>query len=203
MVRVSFPGDGRTWSLLVAKEAAPAWELFADLMVKHNYLFLETAGGTYNCRKIAGTNVYSLHSYGTALDLNPSKNPNGKPLRHNYPLAFIKAVEAEKALDGTPLFRWGGRWTTPDAMHWEVNCKPSAIPPYEEDDMAALQVIDIQKALNKAGQKGATGKVLSEDDIYGPNTEFALVNGLKNIAAGGVTAAQLAAHAANPDAHHD
>jgi hypothetical protein len=88
-------------------------------------------------------------------------------------------------------------------MHWEVNCKPSAIPPFEEDDMAALQVIDIQKALNKAGQKGATGKVLSEDDIYGPNTEFALVNGLKNIAAGGVTAAQLAAHAANPDAHHD
>jgi len=138
MVRVPFPGSGRTWDLLVAAEAAPAWRLFADLMVKHNYLFLETAGGTYNCRKIAGTNSWSLHSYGTAVDLNPKKNPYGKPLRHNFPQAFINEVLAQKALDGTPLFRWGGSWATPDAMHWEINCKPSAIPPYQgggEDQM--------------------------------------------------------------------
>jgi len=113
MVRVSFPGNGKTWDLLVAAEAAPAWRLFADLMRKHGYLFLETAGGTYNCRKIAGTNSWSLHSYGTAIDLNPSKNPFKKPLTHNYPQAFITDVLIQKALDGNPLFRWGGAWSTP------------------------------------------------------------------------------------------
>lgn len=172
MVRVGFPGSGKTWDLLVASAAAPAWRVFADLMVKHGYLFLETAGGTYNCRKIAGTNSWSLHSYGTALDLNPSKNPYKKPLTHNYPQAFINDVLAQKALDGTPLFRWGGSWTTPDAMHWEINCKPSQIPPYEGEDMTEI-VEDIQKNLNAAGFKGANGKVLTVDGIWGTNTSFA------------------------------
>jgi hypothetical protein len=172
MVRVDFPGSDKVWSLLVASEAAPAWRLFADLMTKHNYLFLETAGGTYNCRLIAGTSSYSLHSYGTAVDLNPSKNPFGKPLRHNYPQAFINDVLAQKAKDGTPLFRWGGGWATPDAMHWEINCAPAQVPPYEGEDMTEI-VMDIQKNLNAAGFKGANGLVLTVDGIWGANTAFA------------------------------
>ena len=134
MVRVPFPGVGRTWSLLVAEEASPAWQMFIALMIKHRYYFIEIAGGTYHCRKIAGKNSWSLHSYGTAVDLNPKKNPYKKPLTHNYPQAFINDVLALKATDGTPLFRWGGTWRTPDAMHWEINCKPSAIPKYTGDE---------------------------------------------------------------------
>ena len=154
MVRVPFPGNGRTWDLLVAAEAAPAWYMFIAMMLKHNYLFLETAGGTYVCRTIGGTNVWSLHSYGTAVDLNPSKNPFKKPLTHNYPQGFINDVLALKATDGTPLFRWGGSWSTPDAMHWEVNCPPSAIPQYtpEEYEMRkgdkGLAVAEVQHALD-------------------------------------------------------
>ena len=48
------------------------------------YYFLESAGGTYNCRMIAGTQVYSLHSYGLALDLNPSKNPHKSAADHGH-----------------------------------------------------------------------------------------------------------------------
>lgn len=173
MVRVGFPGDGRTWELLVAAEAKPAWEHFSDIMSEHGYLFRESAGGTYNCRKIAGTDLYSLHSYGTALDLNPSKNPYGKPLRHNYPQAFITDVLALNATDGTPLFRWGGLWNTPDAMHWEVNCRPSAIPPYEGDNVEEL-VKALQTALNAGGFKGANGQSLVVDGLLGPNTQHAL-----------------------------
>ena len=126
MVRVAFPGDGRTWDLLVAAEAKPLWERFAELMTEHGYLFRESAGGTYNCRRISGSLSYSLHSYGTAIDLNPSKNPYKSPLTHDYPEAFIDAVLAEQA-NGKQAFRWGGRWRTPDAMHWEINVAPADI----------------------------------------------------------------------------
>ena len=47
-----------------------------------------------------------------------------------------------------------------------------------EDDMAALQVIDLQKALNQAGVTDHEGKRLAEDDKYGPRTHSALVKGL-------------------------
>jgi hypothetical protein len=50
----------------------------------------------------------------------------------------------------------------------------------EEENMAAMQVIDIQIALNMAEQLGANGKVLVEDDIYGRNTAFALARGFQN-----------------------
>lgn len=173
MVRVGFPGNGKVWDLLVAEQAAPAWERFSDLMTEHVYLFRELAGGTYNCRPIAGTSVYSLHSYGTAIDLNPSKNPNGKPLRHDYPQAFIADVLALDALDGTPLFRWGGVWATPDSMHWEINCPPSAIPPYQGDNVEEL-IKGIQIALNAGGFKGANGLALTVDGVWGANTQFAL-----------------------------
>jgi len=173
MKRVSFPGNGKVWNLLVAEEAVPAWEHFSDLMTKHAYLFRETAGGTYKCRLIAGTNVYSLHSYGIAIDLNPSKNPNGKPLRHDYPQAFINDVLGLDALDGTPLFRWGGAWVTPDSMHWEVNCPPSQVPPYQGDNVEEL-IKGIQIALNAGGFKGANGSSLTVDGIWGPNTQHAL-----------------------------
>lgn len=133
MVRVAFPGQGRVWNLLVADESAPVWEDFAAIMVKHNYLFLESAGGTYNCRKIAGSDKWSLHAYGVALDLNPRKNPFGSPLRHNYPQAFIDDVLAHRS-SGHQTFMWGGTWSTPDAMHWQLNVPPGDI----EDEMAIL-----------------------------------------------------------------
>lgn len=41
--------------------------------------------------------------------------------------------------------------------------------------MASLTVIELQKALNKAGAKDYEGKTLKEDDVYGPRTESAWV----------------------------
>ena len=125
-MKLEFPGDGRTWNLPVAVGAVPLWEQFAQLMTDHDYLFHESAGGTYNCRRISGSIKYSLHSYGTAIDLNPRKNPYKRPLTHDYPQAFIDAVLDLKA-NGKQAFRWGGSWRKPDAMHWEINVAPSDI----------------------------------------------------------------------------
>jgi hypothetical protein len=59
-------------------------------------------------------------------------------------------------------------------------------------DMTAMQAIDIQKALNVAKQRGRDGKVLAEDDIYGPNTAFALANGFRVIVSAGEPLAEMA-----------
>lgn len=118
MVRHPFPGVSSNWELLVADVTVPAWQVFTDLMTKHGYLFREVAGGTYNCRNIAGTNLKSLHSYGIAVDLNPSKNPFGTTTT-DMPKAFTDAV-----LD-TGLFRWGMDFTDP--MHWEIDVSPETL----------------------------------------------------------------------------
>lgn len=118
MSTVAFPGDGREWDLLVADAAVPAFEVFADLMRSHNYLFRESAGGTYNCRKISGSEKWSLHSFGIAIDLNPSVNPYGTQT-HDYPQGFIDDVLA------TGWFKWGISFDDP--MHWEIDVPPSNI----------------------------------------------------------------------------
>lgn len=182
MVRVGFPGVDRTWNLLVADKSAPIWEQFAAVMRKHNYLLRETASGSYNCRKInlpsGTTNLWSLHSYGIAVDLNPSKNPYKKPLTHNYPAAFIRDVEAIRT-NGKQAIQWGGRWSTPDAMHWQINVAPHDIPqPVGDDEMSLKRgakgpaVTKLQAGL-LAEKPGCLPKYGADGD-YGTETETAV-----------------------------
>jgi hypothetical protein len=123
--KVIFPGEGRTWSLSVARESAPIWSAVSQIMSSEPYLFRETAGGTYNCRPP------SLHAYALALDLNPSKNPmKPPPLVYDYPESFITRMEGITA-NGHQALTWGGRWPAsnpPDTMHWQVN-----VPPWDCD----------------------------------------------------------------------
>lgn len=132
--RVAFPGAGREWNLLVADKTVPLWEAFTGIMRNHNYLFRESAGGSYNCRKIANTDSWSLHAYGLAVDLNPSKNPYGKPLRHDFPPQFIADV-LDLTSNGKQAFTWGGGWSTPDSMHWQINVSPEDVAEPETNDV--------------------------------------------------------------------
>lgn len=172
MVRFPFPGDSREWNLLVADVSVPVWERFTDAMRRNNYLFLESAGGTYNCRKVntpSGTlTTWSLHSYGIALDLNPSQNPYRKPLTHNYPASFIADVEAIR-VNGKKAFQWGGRWSTPDAMHWQLDIAPGDIQ--EEPDMASPAMsMMIDLAFSAGWAQGDPNYWHSKDDT---DPEFA------------------------------
>ena len=77
-------------------------------------------GGTFVWREIAGTNRLSMHSFGIAIDLNPSlpywrtePHPETMPARRKaFPPEILAAFEAEG-------FIWGGKWAAFDLMHFE------------------------------------------------------------------------------------
>jgi hypothetical protein len=73
----------------------------------------QIAGGCYNPRFNRGADPgYSLsrHSWGIAVDLNPSTNPYGED-----PTLVPEVVEIFKRWG----FSWGGGWSVPDGMHFE------------------------------------------------------------------------------------
>lgn len=92
--------------------------------------FLAPAGGTYNCRTIAGTDRASAHGYGIAIDIAVSSSDYwrwapgaaaGKvSYRNRIPLEIVHIFERHG-------FIWGGRWYHYDTMHFEY--RPELLPP--------------------------------------------------------------------------
>jgi LysM repeat protein len=90
---------------------------------------LVTAG--YNCRAVAGTNVWSEHAYGTAIDVNPLQNPMIRPGwttagaaryhdRDRHLIGMIHRAGAARAFLRNG-FGWGGTWTSlKDYMHFST-----------------------------------------------------------------------------------
>lgn len=78
----------------------------------------------FNCRKVAGSSSWSMHAYGTAVDVNPMQNPAVSAGRYEPPgserWANRSDVTPGMAVAGGPLvgafdyigWGWGGRWTT-------------------------------------------------------------------------------------------
>lgn len=74
--------------------------------------------GTYNCRAIAGTDTASNHSFGTAIDIDWQENhrdsdPFDQPI-------WTEAKAAVQKVEAEGFMRWGGRYRSPDPMHFEV-----------------------------------------------------------------------------------
>jgi hypothetical protein len=68
--------------------------------------------GGYNYRNIAGTNRLSNHAYGRALDVNWNENARGTKGKIDPTLARTLAQKHGLV--------WGGDWSNPDPMHFEV-----------------------------------------------------------------------------------
>jgi hypothetical protein len=68
--------------------------------------------GGYNYRNIAGTNRLSNHAYGRALDINWNDNARGTKGKIDPTLARTLAQKHGLV--------WGGDWSNPDPMHFEV-----------------------------------------------------------------------------------
>lgn len=100
--------------LPVHRELAPLVTLLLDLTEAVGYDIRPDWTWGYACRAIAGTNVPSNHSWGTAVDINAPANPRRRPLTTNIP----RGVREMWKNNG---FRWGGDFTTsvPDPMHFE------------------------------------------------------------------------------------
>ena len=84
-------------------------------------VYVEKLAGTFNWRKIAGTDRLSNHSFGTAIDLNVAKAAYWRwqpPAqletfsRRNWPNEIVEAFERHG-------FIWGGKWWHFDTMHFE------------------------------------------------------------------------------------
>jgi len=116
---VSVTAFGKTFKIhqgLVSSIQAinAAWEAMPEA---ERYV-VNSIGG-YNCRKVKGSNNWSSHAFGTAVDINPSKNPFGSELETDMPEAFVSLWTSQG-------WGWGGAWTSvKDAMHF------SKYPPSE------------------------------------------------------------------------
>ncbi|MGB0747665.1 MAG: M15 family metallopeptidase [Magnetospiraceae bacterium] len=96
-----------------------------------NYMrYLIPSAGTYNCRTIAGTDRFSVHAFGAAIDIS-TKTTNywrwtkpdasgAYPWRNQVPDAIVRIFEKHG-------FIWGGRWYHYDTMHFEY--RPELLGP--------------------------------------------------------------------------
>ncbi|SPJ25474.1 M15 family metallopeptidase [Palleronia abyssalis] len=84
--------------------------------------FFQDPGGSFNWRRIAGTDRLSAHSYGIAVDINAalggywrwSGRPEGNAGEYEtrIPEELVRAFERRG-------FIWGGKWHHFDGMHFE------------------------------------------------------------------------------------
>ena len=90
--------------------------------------YLVPSAGTYNCRRIAGTDRRSMHAYAAAIDINTrytdywlwSKPVGGRyPYRNRIPFEIAEIFERHG-------FIWGGKWYHYDTMHFEY--RPELLP---------------------------------------------------------------------------
>lgn len=87
----------------------------------------------FNCRNVAGTNRWSQHAYGRAIDVNPVENPYVTPSGHVSPskgAPYADRSPHRKGMVTRRLIRafgdagweWGGNWSgTKDYQHFSSN----------------------------------------------------------------------------------
>jgi hypothetical protein len=74
-------------------------------------------GGCYNFRRVSGRNRLSTHAWGAGIDIDPQKNPLGKPYDESagmMPKVVVRIFESEG-------WKWGGKFRSrPDCMHFQA-----------------------------------------------------------------------------------
>ena len=109
-----------------------AWPAFAKLVeIICEEQWNVKQGGGYFCRGVYkdggySTQTWSNHAWGTAVDFNWDDHPYGKASTSSV-LTRIgrRAVDQIRTGNGKQVFVWGGNWSTPDPMHFQVTAIPS------------------------------------------------------------------------------
>jgi hypothetical protein len=97
----------------VSRQHADRFKAFLDDPEWGDYQFDPKQSGGYNPRNIRGTNIPSQHSFGSAIDINWTRNARGTPGDIDPTLA--------RTLAKRHGLTWGGDWSNPDPMHFEVS----------------------------------------------------------------------------------
>jgi D-alanyl-D-alanine carboxypeptidase len=146
-----FDGKVRTGRLIVHEDVARELvEVFRDLFAAsfpiRRMVPVDVYGGSdfrsieadntsaFNCRYVEGTNRWSNHAYGTAIDVNPIENPYVSRGRTSHAASRPYVERARRrpgmAFEGGALVRafdrigwgWGGRWTSvKDYQHFSAS----------------------------------------------------------------------------------
>ena len=160
-------------TLTVAQPAVAAFDALGRVMEKHNYLFRETKGGAYNCRHVNDdpAKPWSLHAYGIAVDINPSKNGFGD-CDTDMPTAFVADVLRLRTKSGMAAFSWGGNWrpcSIADPMHFQIDCSPahaaSGIADEGDDDMPTAD--EIREIIRDELDRTSDGKPATKYSVWG------------------------------------
>lgn len=125
----------------------PAFAALDQALERHGYRPRPGVTGAYVCRRITGGTGYSLHAYGTAVDINWDTNPytTGR-LVTDMPSAMVAEITGLRTHSGAPVWGWGGAYRSiKDAMHYEIVCTPADLASGIAG--AALALTDDQKAL--------------------------------------------------------
>ncbi|MCI0473160.1 MAG: M15 family metallopeptidase [Ignavibacteria bacterium] len=88
-----------------------------DRMPSEFHKYFKKTAGTFNYRKIAGTDRLSTHSYGIAIDINTDYSDYWRwdksvKYKNKIPIEIVKVFEKHG-------FIWGGKWYHYDTMHFE------------------------------------------------------------------------------------
>lgn len=118
--------------LNIDKRGKAAWDALASIISDFNYPVYANQTWSFSCRcvKILGScssKKWSNHSWGTAVDINSSSNPQGKRAVSGSLIHSIgKAAESLIVTSGGgKVFVWGNWWSTPDPMHFQICTTPS------------------------------------------------------------------------------
>ena len=155
LIRVSyhnFDGDRRIGKLVANKDAVRALVRALRSMYRNGFRIrkirlVDRYGGNdrrsmradntsaFNCRFVAGTNRWSEHAYGRAIDINPVENPyvrsdgsvsprRGLPYadRTRHAKGMIHARDATVRAFRRVGWRWGGYWrSAKDYQHFSAS----------------------------------------------------------------------------------
>lgn len=117
----------------VHRDASRAFRHLSLLIQYHNPRYwAHISKGTYDDwgfahRYIAGTTILSMHSFGLAVDLNAILNPRTTDPNELHSEIWKNMRQSIEAIEKTGFMRWGGRYRSPDPMHFEVMWTPDKI----------------------------------------------------------------------------
>ena len=147
----------------IIPEAEAAVRALEAALLDNGYVLPIDATGSYSCRKIAGSDSWSLHAVPIAIDVdypnNPVLNETLKPGWGTHPALTITerqvdAVDRIVNVQGQRIWKWLG-WRTPkaDPMHWELDVPRDKLEVAMDDEGKAPNIDECEAWQTASWQK--------------------------------------------------